>query len=109
MEQSPQYEVRCPRCDVSFPNGTKRCLHCGGRTGASSLGIARLTRSAQSDVSDAQALEFVPQPVEPGAPLPIGEDEPVGGRRHGLLRTAATLVWVLAAIAFSIMRACSDS
>ncbi len=32
VSQSP-YEVRCARCDVSFPVGTKDCIHCGGPTG----------------------------------------------------------------------------
>ena len=27
------YEVRCPRCDVSFPVETTTCIHCGGPTG----------------------------------------------------------------------------
>lgn len=27
-----QFEVWCPRCNVSFPIGTRRCLHCGGAT-----------------------------------------------------------------------------
>ncbi len=26
------FEVRCPRCDVSFPPETRRCIHCGGPT-----------------------------------------------------------------------------
>ena len=30
--KSSPYEVRCLRCDVSFPVETKVCLHCGGRT-----------------------------------------------------------------------------
>ena len=31
-EASP-YEVRCARCDVSFPVEAKTCMHCGGPTG----------------------------------------------------------------------------
>ena len=27
------YEVRCARCDVSFPVEAKTCMHCGGPTG----------------------------------------------------------------------------
>ena len=26
------FEVRCPRCEVSFPPETRRCIHCGGPT-----------------------------------------------------------------------------
>ena len=36
----PAYEVRCAQCDVSFPVGTKVCIHCGGRTGKSSQFVA---------------------------------------------------------------------
>ena len=31
-EKASPYEVRCLRCDVSFPVGTRTCLHCGGPT-----------------------------------------------------------------------------
>ncbi len=27
------YEVRCERCRVSFPLGTRRCIHCGETIG----------------------------------------------------------------------------
>ena len=25
------FEVYCNQCNVTFPTGTRRCLHCGGR------------------------------------------------------------------------------
>ena len=25
------FEVRCESCNVSFPSGTRRCLHCGAK------------------------------------------------------------------------------
>lgn len=30
------FEVQCRRCDVTFAAGTKRCLHCSGKTSPSS-------------------------------------------------------------------------
>lgn len=66
--QTP-YEVYCHACRVTFPVGTRRCLHCGGRLGARGgmpfrgppvLGAPR------------------PGPLRPGLPrpgLPDGEDE----------------------------------
>lgn len=31
-QKTSPYEVRCPRCDVSFPVGQRKCIHCGGST-----------------------------------------------------------------------------
>ena len=45
------YEVRCLHCNVSFPPGTRRCLHCGERIGR-------------------------PPPVEMGLPLPVEQGGP---------------------------------
>jgi hypothetical protein len=42
------YEVRCPRCDVSFPVETRKCIHCGGPTGRP----AELVQNAPLDSSD---------------------------------------------------------
>ncbi len=31
--QGTPYEVRCARCRVSYPVGTRRCIHCGEAVG----------------------------------------------------------------------------
>ncbi len=110
MAKAFEYEVRCPRCDVSFPPGTKKCLHCGGRT-AKSLGPGPRMEP------DYSATPFDPRMPEHGThaedgfarPLPADaepdEESPVRG---GLVRAAVTVLWILAAIAFSVMRACQE-
>jgi hypothetical protein len=113
FETNSPYEVRCPRCDVSFPPKTRVCIHCGGRTAASPAGagmgahpVAGIGR--QSTESEERILDF----GLPGSELDIeagdlDEEAPVP-TRAGFMRTAITIVWVLLAIAFSIMRACSE-
>ena len=51
-----QYEVRCLRCNVSFPPGTRRCLHCGGRTGRP----PPVTMDMPSPVPDGEPEEEMP-------------------------------------------------
>lgn len=111
MAKAYEYEVRCGRCNVSFPKGTKKCLHCGGPTGpshgpGSSMRPGRL-----------EAL-FDPREPEKGTHADDGflrpsavdeEPEQEVGRAGGLLRGAITVVWILLAIGFSIARACSES
>ena len=110
-EQKPAvYEVRCPRCDVSFPPQTRRCMHCGGRTGSSSggQGIVRLEGSGLApelaDLSfgtDADGRPIRAQPLDESP-----EEESSG--RSGWARSALTLLWIVAAIGFSAMRACQE-
>lgn len=78
------YEVYCPRCRVTFPVGTKSCLHCGGRVGRERFQTA---------------LE-----LPPGGEDILIEQEP--GRRSGL--SPFTLVWVALLLAGSIYRACAS-
>jgi hypothetical protein len=76
------YEVRCLGCNVSFPPGTRRCLHCGERIGR-------------------------PAPVETGLPVPLqageAEEEMAGG---SAARTALWAVTALIAMAGSLFRTC---
>ena len=85
-EASP-YEVRCARCDVSFPVETRSCLHCGGATGPAGQ-IELLEAMLESNVAPTQPMpesqpvpEFDPmaersvrpEPIEPlpSHPLPL--------------------------------------
>ena len=80
------YQVDCPRCHVSFPIGTKRCIHCGER-------ILR-HRGIQARIA--------PSPFEPVPDLP--EDEIVPRKRF---ISPMTLVWIAAAVWVGIQRSCS--
>ena len=105
------YEVRCPRCDVSFPPETRRCVHCGGKTGTARSGAARAVRPREFDESTDLASIAVGMDVD-GQPIrtqPLIEDsEEETTSRGGWARSAMTLLWVAAAIGFSVLRACQE-
>lgn len=101
---SSPYEVRCYACNVSFPPGTRRCIHCGAKTGAPPL------------IPDSADLETI------GAELPSGilANEGVGRSRDGAmadgeteaaprtpLRLVLGAIWVLLAMMIPLFRACS--
>lgn len=113
MEGVVEYEVRCPRCDVSFPTGTKRCIHCGGRTARSGSrgleGPATRAERALARAAAARETELHPEGGRSAQPISFEPDEEeLQDRRPGLVRSAVTLLWVLLAVAFSIIRACSQ-
>jgi hypothetical protein len=93
-QQSEIYEVRCPACAVSFPVGTRRCIHCGGATAVPQT-AARLA-----------ALRELPFEFEP-AEGPLMEDGPEeeAPRRGG---RGLALMWLLLAVAASIYRTCAQ-
>jgi hypothetical protein len=64
------YEAQCPRCAVTFPVETRKCLHCGGPTGPS-------LHSATS--SGDQSYGFATQPEAHG---PHHPGIAYGGSRH---------------------------
>lgn len=123
--QSPQFEVRCEQCDVSFAAETRKCIHCGRATTAPGNPSARLQApeyfeteaDAYGDFHDSES-EMAPsspfgRDVEPGAdfgpvrPPELGEVEsesgPVGAGRM-LLRSMGSLIWIALIIGFSIFR-----
>jgi hypothetical protein len=101
--------VNCERCDVSFPTGTKRCIHCGGRTGPGRLHIMGASPQGHDVTSYGSGEDIHVQPVGEGGLDPLNADEVTEGGRSGLMRSAVTLVWVLLAVGFSIVRACSEN
>ncbi len=107
MEGQREFEVRCPSCDVSFPTGTRRCLHCGGH-----LGKGRF-RGAGAPLEhagpEAAAEDFFGSSVETDGDPIFSEDEekPKTGIR-GRMNAGISLVWIFMAVAFSVMRACGE-
>ena len=85
--ESPSIEVRCPSCDVSYPVGQRRCIHCGGRLGR------------QVDPEVASALGDIDQEVE--------QDAQGTGRR--LLRSSFTGFWVIVLVVSAVIRACQQN
>ena len=86
--QTP-FEVYCFSCRVTFPTGTRRCVHCGGPIGRRS---PRISASPQDLSELAAAL-----PVEEEAPA-----EPSPARRIGGLS-----LWILLALGAALSRMCS--
>jgi len=93
-QQDPVYEVRCPSCAVTFPVGTRRCIHCGGAT------------TTQETAARLQALRELPFEFEPADGPPMEEEpEQESPRRGG---RGLALMWLLLAVAASIYRTCAQ-
>jgi hypothetical protein len=89
ISQTP-FQVNCPRCHVSFPVGTKRCIHCGERI-------------VQHRGIQTRILPPVPSPFEEGPDL--SEDE-IAPRKRFI--SPMTLVWIAAAVWLGIQRSCNS-
>ena len=82
------FEVYCDRCRVTFPVGTRRCLHCGGPTSASrGRPSLRLEPASEPEAAEAQ--------LEP----------PELGRRRAF--SPVTLAWIALIAAGYLYRACA--
>jgi hypothetical protein len=99
QEKTSPYEVRCPRCDVSFPTETRQCIHCGGPTGKpgqvvreepsslSESGYSIATHSedhygikTSSSTPDSMSHEYQDNvPIEPVADSPFSTGGSIGG------------------------------
>lgn len=105
MDGVPAFEVRCPSCDVSFPLRTRRCIHCGGRTGPGRVGDdSPAVYVAEDEYHDVYAQTAQTEVAELD-PLRGREEEP-RAKGRGRMNAGISLVWILMAVAFSIMRAC---
>ncbi len=127
------FEVRCLRCDVSFPLETRRCVHCGGPTSASLSGgkagagmsaprqgpIATTSGTSPTPIGIETAGPFpwsrpreagapaTPGPSAPGGELPDPDEAPQSPGAM-LFRSFGSLIWIVALIGFSIVRSCSE-
>lgn len=94
----PRVEVYCNRCHVSFPVGTRRCMHCGGRLD---------TERRWTELSALPPeFSFEPQP-EPHSEAhfeELGEEDLP--RRSGF--SPLTLVWIALLLAGYLYRACAS-
>jgi len=123
--QTP-FEVYCPSCKVTFPIGTRRCLHCGGRviapdrrqTAASMIpirpaetagrrpplpsGSAGREESRRRPTLEELAEAAVPG-TAPGRRFPDDEvDEMLPTRRFSL----TTTLWIVLALTGAAIRMC---
>jgi hypothetical protein len=88
---STSYEVYCGPCRVTFPVGTRRCIHCGGPTSASPRAGA--------------ALRLGTSPIEMPVEEPGAELEPDLARRR--MVSPITLLWIALIVGGYLVRACS--
>jgi len=94
--ESREFEVYCPHCRVTFPVGTRRCLHCNGRVGPRTSG-AELPEALPAALQHLAGLEDVELEQEE-APSAIG----------GMRRIGSVLLWVVIALGAAISRFCSE-
>lgn len=117
----PPYEVRCPRCKVSFPVETRRCIHCGGATSAAPSTVGAGVSAGPIDLGGAEGRASGPFGGATGAagsptaspPFPPEEIDAAEGEAAGpvswgasLLRSFGSLIWIGALVAFSMIRNC---
>ncbi len=77
------YEVHCERCRVSFPVGTRRCLHCGEAVGRKRFRLRSPVPPGQEEVL-----------VEEESPSKTGGFSPL------------TFVWLLLLLGTYVYRSC---
>lgn len=96
MAASNYYEVRCERCQTSFPPETKRCIHCGGPLGG------RLGRWLAPGSGPPAAA----RPAPAGTPAPDEADEEELPFQRG-----GRIIWLVTAaiaIVLSALRSCVE-
>ena len=106
------YEVRCPRCDVSFPVGTRKCIHCGNPTvGADRVAILESMLESStapppddgySDLTEIPGTVFFPDQNERELET---SDEPSSVGRS-LIRSLGGFIWVVVLIGCTLARKC---
>ena len=100
MSDAYLHEAWCPRCHVSHPPGTRRCLHCGGgvlptRPGESLRGASATGSPAPMNVAS--------------APVDATDDEPAAApAKLSPLKLGINVIWVALFVVVTVMRVCSE-
>lgn len=102
---SDRYEVRCYRCDVAYPVGTKRCIHCGQRTGVPAMFMPQLSGGAidygqPSEVSGTGSQTVRPIDFE-------DEEDETESRGTSIARVLGNLSWIILFVAITVYRSCA--
>lgn len=101
MEIYP-HEAWCPRCSVSHPLGTQRCLHCGhGVMPVRPIESMRsaTTTPAPSAYEFPSALDATAEADAPAAPSP---------RAASPLKIGMNVIWVALFVVVTLVRVCSE-
>jgi ribosomal protein L37E len=94
VEQPSSFEVYCQRCRVSFPVGTRTCIHCGER-----IGRPRALRPGPGAATQRRAPA--------GSPPDLDELEEEELPTRGGLMSPMAILWVVLILGGAIYRACS--
>lgn len=97
------YEVWCGHCDVSFPVGTKKCMHCGGRVQRERPAKHGMRVAFASEPEHDESAFFDVSTGEEG----VAEEEESPRRRW--LRASMSLVWMVLLAAGYIWQNCAGS
>ena len=110
MSVSSLYEVRCEACRVSFPLGTKTCLHCGGRLGKQPrqppprpIMRGQAPQGLEDFISGEPEVQRELEDLSPPPP-PAGERESSGTRTA--IRLGVNFLWILGAILITALQMC---
>jgi len=99
------FEVRCHRCNVTFPIGTRQCIHCGGRIDQDDQ--SGILESIHEVDPGRGGLSSKPIDVmaDPGDSDEMDSDAPssVGA---SLIRSLGGFIWVIVLIGFTLARSC---
>ena len=119
LSKGTEYEVRCPRCDVTFPVETRSCIHCGGKTSsAGEVGGAIPVFEFGSEIDDTMFGRSDdssrPDSIRPPSPreMPLEDqdaDQEAPSVARSILGSMGSLIWIALLIAFSLSgRLCGE-
>jgi hypothetical protein len=89
--QTSPYEVLCHHCNVTFPLGTRHCIHCGGPIGRG-RGLFAAAAAAANAPSTSEPVEI--------------EDEEELSRRSSF--SPVSILWLVLIAGGAIFRACAE-
>jgi len=89
------YEVLCSHCDVTFPTGTRHCIHCGGPIARARGGGLLAAVTAAKAANESQTAE----------PIEVEEEEELA-RRSSF--SPVSILWLVLIAGGAVFRACAE-
>jgi hypothetical protein len=118
MSVGNAYEIRCEDCKVSFPPGTKTCIHCGSKLGRR-LPVRRpvsprpgaLGRSQQQALIRGESEtseDFFPKSLQEELDLNRFDqpEEPDASNSRRALRVGVNVLWIVGAVLITVLQMC---
>ncbi len=113
MRVVSKYEAACPVCNVSYPVGQKRCVHCGGRVEKKYVDVADAPPAIADGIGH---VEPEPEPAMAFGgegreivflPREATADE-TEEMRGGWVRRLGGMVWIILFVILTAIRMCSE-